>query len=170
MDRRAWWATVHGGSEESDVTDRLSLHFPTNGDGLLCLSDVELGSVGPAFGGGPVPLGSHTLGSPCGSPSAPTAMEPSLVIHPAPESSAFWGATFALLWSENQISRWVGAAGEVSGKKPTGGVWGQGFSNGPSRAGSLEHHLQCRVQSPQIRISKGGCGACNLRRSWAQEP
>ena len=102
--------------------------------------------------------------------AAPTAMQPSLVIHPAPESSAFWGATFALLWSESQISRWVGAAGEESGKKPTGGVWGQGFSNGPSRAGSLEHHLQCRVQSPQIRISKGGCGACNLRRSWAQEP
>lgn len=146
-------------------------HFTSlqTGDGLLCLSDGELGSVGPAFGG-PVALGPHALRGPCGSPSAPTAIEPSLVIHPARESSAFRCVTFALLWSENQISRRVRAAGEVSGKKPRGRVWGQGFSNGPWRAWSLRRRLQRRVQSPQIRISKRGCGACNLRRSCAEEP
>ena len=26
MDRRAWWATVHGGHRESDMTERLSTH------------------------------------------------------------------------------------------------------------------------------------------------
>ena len=100
-------------------------HFTSlqTGDRLLCLSDGELGSVGPAFGGS-VALGSHALSCPGGSPSTPTAIELSLVIHSALESSAFWCATFALLWSENQISRRVRAAGEVSGKKPRGGVWG----------------------------------------------
>lgn len=71
-----------------------------------------------------MPSGPHALGGPWGSPSSPTATEPSLVIHPAPEFSAFQGVTFALLWSENQTSRWVGATGEVS-EKPRGGVWRQ---------------------------------------------
>ena len=30
MDRGAWWATVHGGHKESDMTERLSTHRHTH--------------------------------------------------------------------------------------------------------------------------------------------
>lgn len=104
------------------MTDQLSLHSPPTGDGLLCLSDVEPGSVGPACGGpslrGPMPWAVP------GALHLPYCHRAVSVIHPAPEFSAFQGVTFALLWSENQTSRWVGATGEVS-EKPRGGVWRQ---------------------------------------------
>ena len=35
MNRGAWWATVHGGHEESDMTERLSTH------GAIILTSID---------------------------------------------------------------------------------------------------------------------------------
>ena len=39
LDRRAWWATVHGGHKQSDTTEKLTLHFIA--DSLCCTAEAN---------------------------------------------------------------------------------------------------------------------------------
>ena len=39
LDRRAWWATVHGGHKESDATEKLTLRFTA--DSLCCTAEAN---------------------------------------------------------------------------------------------------------------------------------
>ena len=49
MDRGVWWATVHGGPEELDMTEKLTLFFLySNGSRVSLLIRLKL-YVGTAF-------------------------------------------------------------------------------------------------------------------------